>query len=662
MKLTIKQVALSLMLFLISSMYMFFAHYYFTQRDITAEVLISRIKSDLSELSYIISKQVKKEPIETVKPLLDRKSANTDYLNAIAIFKGQQVVMSTDHRYITYPNANELYTAPNVDNFTLLHSKQALKTDVHYFEGKIKKYYTLIFYIDKAFIKQNFVEAKRDFILFFILIPIIFIAIVWLVLGRLIVKPLEALRQYAYYNSKLPAPFKVKEIEYIRASMVQTFNRLAQEKEELYKLSRTDSLSGLANRSYLNERVAQIIDLSNREKKEFALLFLDLDHFKSINDSLGHDIGDQLLKSIAHEIKRIVRLNDVVARVGGDEFVIVLTHYKGELELYEIIERIQTQLMKPWVIKTYPIHVTSSIGVTVFPKDGNDIISLLKNADIAMYEAKARGRRGYHFFTEALNVKTQEYIEITNSMREALKNGNFKLYYQPLNDVKTGEIYGAEALIRWTNSANEYISPNLFIPIAEQNGFIIELGKWVLETAIKQLKTWQNNDVALKISINVAALQVQQQDFVSHLKFLITTNEVQASNISLEITENVFLNDSEVLHKTFSEIKALGVQISLDDFGTGYSSLSYLKTFPIDILKIDKAFLDDYDTEAGAIFIETIVNMANTLKLRVVAEGVETLPQLTYLQSLNCHCYQGYYCSQPVEINRFNKLYSESLL
>ena len=329
------------------------------------------------------------------------------------------------------------------------------------------------------------------------------------------------------------------------------------------------------------------------------------------------------------------------------------------MELYEIIERIQTQLMKPWLINTFPIQITSSIGITVYPKDGDDLLSLMKHADIAMYEAKARGRKGYHFFTEELNAKTQQYIELTNAMREALNIGQYELYYQPQNDVKTGKIIGAEALIRWKNADNKFIPPDIFIPIAEHNGFIIELGKWVLETAIKQLKLWQDKNLDLKISINVAAEQIQQQDFVAHLKRLLATYKVQASNVFLEITEYVFLNDNEVVHKTFSAIKELGVQISLDDFGTGYSSLSYLKTFPIDILKIDKAFLDDYDTEEGSVFIETIVNMAQTLKLSVVAEGVETVGQVNYLQSLNCNFYQGYVCSPPVEIKAFERLFGE---
>lgn len=656
MKFTVKQVTFSLIFFLVAIMFTVFAHYYFTQRDITAEVIVGRINNDLSELSYVLSKQIKQSPITSARPLLDRKAANNKYLSAIAIFNGDQMVMTTDPNHTKISNVGELVANSDTSYYTLLHEKTALTENIYYYQGKSKKYYTLVFYLDKAYITHHFIQVKRDYIVLFLLIPLVAIVIIWLVIGRLIAVPLEILRQYAYYNSTIPKPFRVKEIEYIRASMVQTFKRLEQERQELYNQSRTDSLSGLANRNHLQERVEQIIDISKRDNREFALLFLDLDHFKSVNDSLGHDIGDELLINVAHLIKDILRINDVVARIGGDEFVIVLTHYNDVLELSEIIERIQQKLMEPWLINTNPIQVSSSIGITLYPKDGEDLLSLMKNADIAMYEAKARGRKGYHFFTEELNAKTQEYIELTNTMREALNNDQYQLYYQPQNDVKTGKIIGAEALIRWKRADNKFIPPDVFIPIAEHNGFIVELGKWVLETAIKQLKKWQSNNIEIKLSINVAAEQIKQENFVSDLKFLLDTHEVNAENVFLEITEYMFLNDSDAVHETFNAIKALGVQISLDDFGTGYSSLSYLKSFPIDTLKIDKAFLDDYNTEEGSVFIETIINMAQTLKLSVVAEGVETSTQVDYLRALNCKYYQGYVCSPPVEINAFESL------
>jgi len=659
MTFTIKQFTFSSLLFLILAMYTLFANYFFSQRDLTASVITTSIQNDISELAYVISKQIKKEPVFTVRALLDRKAANSDYINAIAIFDDNKLLVTTDPRFSQSPNVSEAYVSSRENAYSYLKNTKIIEEDIRYYVGHKLKTYRLLLLIDQDFIQKSFEKKKKKFIILFAIFPIFMVFLFWFSLRRFIISPMESLRQYAYYQSKVPSKLRIKELEYVRASMVQTFTRLEQERTELYKLARTDSLSGLANRNHLQERVEQIIAESKRSHKEFALLFLDLDHFKSVNDSLGHDVGDELLKKVAKSIENILRTNDIVARVGGDEFVIVLTRYKDEIELIDIINRIQVQLMKPWQVKTYPIHITSSIGITLYPKDGTDLLTLMKNADIAMYEAKEKGRRGYHFFTEELNNKTQEYIELTNEMHHALKNNEYELYYQPQNSVQTGEIIGAEALIRWSHPEQGMIAPFTFIPIAEHNGFILELGKWILENSIKQKKEWEDKGMDLKLSINVAAKQIQQDDFVTHLKLILETYQVNTSKVFLEITEYSFLHDSASVYNTFKEIKALGVQISLDDFGTGYSSLSYLKTFPIDVLKIDKAFLDDYDTSDGAVFIETIINMANTLRIEVVAEGVETYDQVEYLKSLRCQYYQGYVCSRPVTVDVFEMLYKE---
>ncbi len=660
MKLSIKQYVLAILLVSLTGLYSAFINYYFTQRTLTAQVITDSIQNDLSELAYLLSKHVRKEPINTARSLIDRKAANNPYLHAIAIFDDDKLLLTTNHDSTHIITPSNLYRHNNNDIYAALDSEVAFEGNIRYYQGKNRKNYTLVFYINHTYIANTFADSRNQYILLFAFIPIIILVFIWLLLNRLVTKPLELLRQYAYYQSIIPEPFKIKEIEYIRASMVQTFSRLEQEKKDLYNLSITDPLSGLANRYYLQERLRQIISESQRNSKEFALLFLDLDHFKIVNDSLGHDIGDELLKSIAVTIQDILRINDVVARIGGDEFVIVLTHYKDNMELVEIIERIQQKLCKPWCIKTYPIQITSSIGITIYPKDGKELLTLMKNADIAMYEAKNRGRQGYHFFTEALNIKTQEYIELTNAMRIALKNNEYQLYYQPQNDTSTGEIIGAEALIRWHHPEKGMIAPYRFIPIAESNGFIVELGRWILEAAIKQKSHWENQNIHIKLSINVAAKQIQEAGFVENLEKLLKQYKVRTTEITLEITEYIFLHNSELVFETFTKIKALGVQISLDDFGTGYSSLSYLKTFPIDILKIDKAFLDDYNSENGAVFIETIITMAHTLKLCVVAEGVETQGQLDYIRKLHCDTYQGYLCSKPIAIKEFNALLTQS--
>lgn len=659
MRLGLKPFSVGMFILLISVMYTLFAIRYFQQREAAATIIQENIRNDLSELAYVLSRHVKKEPVYTSRSLLDRKAANNNFISAIAVFDDQELLITTSPKYTKLLEYGQVNTDMKNDVYNNLIRHKGIEESIYYYQGKQLKSYNLTFYVDQEYIKNYFERSKNTFVTLFVFIPLGILILFALIAQRVLTHPLERLRQYAYYQSTVPKPFFLKELEYIRASMVQTFKRLEQEKTDLYNLSRTDSLSGLANRNLLQERVEQIIELSQRNGKEFALLFLDLDHFKSVNDSLGHDVGDELLRNIARVIKDILRLNDVVARIGGDEFVIVLTSYSNEVELIEIIDRIQARLAKPWEIQTFPIQITSSIGITIYPKDGENLLTLMKNADIAMYKAKEDGRSGYSFFTQELNEKTQEYISLTNSMREALNNNEYILYYQPQNDLQTNTIIGAEALIRWNAPHKGMISPAVFIPIAEQNGFIVELGEWVLRTAIKQKKEWEEKGSDIKLSINIAAKQIQHPKFVNLLEELLHTYRGNASNIVLEITEYVFLDSNTSLHEIFTAIKKLGVQISLDDFGTGYSSLSYLKTFPIDILKIDKSFIDDYQSEDGAVFIETIVKMAQTLKLHVIAEGVETHEQITYLKALHCDAYQGYYCSKPVEPQVFETLCKE---
>ncbi len=656
MKLSVKQFILSALVLLMLILYGLFASYFLHQRELTANVIMNTLRNDLSELSYVLSKHIKKSPISSAQALLDRKAANNSYIKAIAVFDGAQQLVTTDHSLKDIQTTHKSYVSSGESIYNHLMRTSVLEEKIRYYKGNSLHTYRLLFYLEKEYIQQDFAQKKYRFILLFVLIPIILIVILWFSIRKFIIFPLEELRHYAYEQFMVPSKMPIQELEYIRTTMLQTFERLEEERRDLYRLSRIDSLSGLANRTYLAEKVEHIISKFEGSPKEFALLFLDLDHFKSINDSLGHDVGDELLKNIAHAIHNILNNHDVIARIGGDEFVIVLTDYKDELELIEIINRIQKQLTQPWEIQNFPIHITSSIGITTYPKDGKDLVTLMKNADIAMYEAKEKGRRGYHFFTKELNQKTQEYIELTNNMRDALDNKEYELYYQPQNRVSDSKIIGAEALIRWHHPEKGMISPFVFIPIAEQNGFIIELGMWILEQALIQKLTWEEEGIHIKLCINVAAKQLQQANFIEELQNLLKHYPVTAEELFFEITEYVFLDDAHSVYETFQAIRKLGIGISLDDFGTGYSSLSYLKTFPIDLLKIDKSFLDDYDSEDGAIFIRTIINMARTLKIQVICEGVELQEQIDFLNTLQCEYYQGYVCSKPLPIEQFKHL------
>ncbi|MGE3299035.1 MAG: putative bifunctional diguanylate cyclase/phosphodiesterase, partial [Arcobacter sp.] len=386
-------------------------------------------------------------------------------------------------------------------------------------------------------------------------------------------------------------------------------------------------------------------------------LFLDIDHFKTVNDSLGHNIGDELLQNIASIIKKTLRPNDFVARIGGDEFAIIIQDYKSYLELSQIIKRIQKQLGHQWIIQTHPINIACSIGVAFYPKDGNDIFSLMKNADIAMYQAKKLGRNQYHFFTEELNQIVQNTINLDKDMRQALIDNEYCLFYQPKVDLSSSKIVGVEALIRWISPTKGFIAPNVFIPLAEENGFIKELGNWIVEEALNQHLKWKEMGIDINISINISAKQLLDKSFVPKFINTLENKNINPSKIDLEITEYMFMEESKETKNNLNKLHDFGVTISLDDFGTGYSSLSYLKKFPIDYLKVDKAFLDDFNSVDGSIFLETIVKMGQMLKMKVIAEGVETQEQIDYLKSISCDQYQGYYFSKPLSSKDFEKFY-----
>lgn len=627
-----------------------------------AAIVLSSVQNDISKTSYTLSRYVKKsQNILRSRALLDRVAANNSFINAIVIMDNSNVLLSTDPKYQHFklPQSNYVEDLKPYDQ--LMHTN-VLDGTIRFYtgDGKLQTLH-LFFILDKDELDIYFSENRGDFILYFGFFPLLLILGVYVLFKKHVVNPLERLRQFAYYQSEIPKKFKLKELESIRYSMVQTFARLDAEKKELYRMARTDSLSGLANRDSLNEYLHRLIADSARNNKEFALLFLDLDHFKTVNDSLGHNVGDELLQNIASIIQDVLRATDFVARVGGDEFVVVVNQYSSLVELTQIIQRIQEQLSRQWVIQTHPMYIDSSVGIAIYPKDGTDMISLMKHADIAMYDAKKNGRAQYRFFTTELNKSVQDTISLDKEMREALKNGHYELYYQPKIDIHSQKIIGAEALIRWIDPLQGMIPPDIFIPLAEENGFILELGEWVLRENIRQYKAWQNEGIDIKLSVNISTRQLLEASFGKKVLSLIKENEMDPAKLDIEITEYIFMDQKNTKCDVLDILHDQGVSISLDDFGTGYSSLSYLKKFPIDCLKIDKSFIDDYHTQDGAIFIETIVKMGQTLNMEVIAEGVESVEQVEYLKSIGCHQYQGYYYSKPLNTDDFKKLFKASL-
>lgn len=581
--------------------------------------------------------------------------ANSNFINTILVFDGDELLLTTD------PKVKKIEKDIILDDLKTFNEKlkniSNLKEEIILYEQNRQKKLALVYVLDKDYIKSYFIKNRDEFFVYFGILPIIGFLSLFFIFRKYITIPLEKLRKLAHYNTNIPKAFKIKELESIRYSMVDSFTKLEKEKKDLFLMARTDSLSGLANRNYLNEFLEILIPTAKRKNSEFAFLFLDLDNFKTINDSLGHHIGDELLINVSDVLKKVLRPNDFIARVGGDEFVLIIQDFKSNLELTNIIKRVQEQLSKPWLIQTNPISTTCSVGIAIFPKDGQDIISLMKNADIAMYEAKKHGRNTYHFFTEELNDAVLRIINLDKEMRNALKNNNYKLFYQPKVCIETSKIIGAEALIRWIHPKKGFIAPSEFIPLAEENDFILKLGDWIINEALNQHLDWKSKGIDIAISINISAKQFLKKDFAENLIKKIEEKSIIPNKIILEITEYILIDNSNKVYSSLKKLHDFGIKISLDDFGTGYSSLSYLRKYPIDYLKIDKSFVDETYSKNGKIFIETIVKMGQMLNMKIVAEGVENSNQVEYLKSISCDLYQGYYFSKPLSAKDFEDFY-----
>jgi diguanylate cyclase (GGDEF)-like protein/PAS domain S-box-containing protein len=419
-----------------------------------------------------------------------------------------------------------------------------------------------------------------------------------------------------------------------------------------------DVLTDLPNRVLLNDRVDQAIRLASRHNNKVALLFLDLDGFKHINDSLGHPVGDDLLKSIAVRLLECVRGSDTVSRQGGDEFVVLLSDVQHMNDIPLLATRMLRAVAETHLINRRDLHVTTSIGVSVYPDDGLDAVTLIKNADTAMYQAKESGRECYRFFTPAMNVRAVGRQSIEEDLRRALQRREFAVHYQPKVELRTGTITGAEALLRWTHLTRGTVSPAEFIPIAEDCGLILPIGAWVLREACEQAQAWADAGLpAMTMAVNVSALEFRNESFVENLLVILDETGLDPRSLELELTEGVLMKHAEAAATVLQTLRKRGIQVAIDDFGTGYSSLSYLRRFPVDELKIDQSFIRRVTTHTGdASIVTAILAMARSLKLRVVAEGVETLDELTFLNAHQCDEGQGYYFSRPVPAEKFVKL------
>jgi diguanylate cyclase (GGDEF)-like protein len=482
---------------------------------------------------------------------------------------------------------------------------------------------------------------------------------------------------HRYILNKSEIVFDEQAQPHLMLGIVQDISQLKKAEKEIRFLAFYDGLTGLANRMLFMDRLDQAIVGAKRNKKHFALLFLDLDNFKRINDTLGHHIGDRLLKKVAESITNSIRRSDsatrlgkegepdsLIARLGGDEFTILVTDLKDPEYAALIAERLLKVIPVVYGFDGNDVSITTSIGISVFPEDGNKADTLLKNADTAMYHAKKEGKNTYQFFMDSMNKAALERFSMDRDIKKALQNNEFVLYYQPQLNLSDRKIVGAEALIRWHHPIRGMISPDKFIPIAEESGIIIEINRWVFLTACQQAEQWIKQGLCpITIAINLSGYKLASQKIIETIETVLQQTKFDAQNIEIEITENVLMQDTKATVSTLSKIKDLQLNIALDDFGTGYSSLSYLTSFPVDTIKIDRSFVMDCTSKSSnLVIIKAIIAMGHSLGKKIIAEGIETEEQYHLMKDFGCDECQGYYFSRPVPQDEFVKLLTQGSL
>lgn len=439
---------------------------------------------------------------------------------------------------------------------------------------------------------------------------------------------------------------------------IAIFNDITEHKNsraQIEFLAHHDNLTGLPNRVLLNDRLEMAINAARRQAEKVGVLFIDLDRFKNVNDSLGHAVGDQLLKETANRLTSIVRTGDTVSRLGGDEFVVLFSKIKDETIIADLTIKLREVLQQPYELGEISLHITPSIGIAIYPEDGDSVNSLIKNADAAMYLAKEKGRNNYQFYTPLLNARTLDRLKLESDFRLALNQGGFEVHYQPQVISKDKKLWGAEALVRWRHPERGLISPAEFIPLAEETGLIIPLGDWVFAQAARQVTQWRKQGMPnLVVAVNISVVQFRQDDFIQRIEKILKEEGAESSSIELELTESILMHDMESSIQTVNYLRELGFRIAIDDFGTGFSSLNYLRRLPVNVLKIDQSFVREMLVEPASLaIVNSIISLANSLGKETIAEGVETQAELDVLTERGCDLMQGYFFSKPLPAPQF---------
>ncbi|WP_044842597.1 EAL domain-containing protein [Thalassomonas viridans] len=472
----------------------------------------------------------------------------------------------------------------------------------------------------------------------------------------------EVLGTFAIYHKEKSAPTS-RDFYLIEqsAALASISIERARANKLIWRQANFDSLTGLTNRNLMRELLKTALKNARRNRHRLAVICLDLDHFKAVNDSLGHDIGDKLLIACGERIQGCIRESDTLARLGGDEFLILLPNIAHEAAIEQLAGKILSSLSQPFRLQQELVYVSASLGIALFPDDAADLEQLLKNADQAMYSAKSGGRGCFHYFTSGMQASIQNRIALINDLRKAISNRELTLVYQPIVEIASGKIHKAEALLRWHHPRRGIIAPADFIPLAEESGLIIEIGNWVFEQASLQAAKWRSRYAGnFQISINTSPLQYRNNtDSPADWLAWLAEHKIDAAALTLEITENLLMNDYDKVNKRLAQLRRAGMEISIDDFGTGYSSLSYLKKFHIDYLKIDKSFVQKMSKGSDDLIIcEAMVVMAGKLGIKVIAEGIETGEQMQLLAAMDCQYGQGYWLAKPLSVGQFEALLS----
>jgi diguanylate cyclase (GGDEF)-like protein/PAS domain S-box-containing protein len=463
-----------------------------------------------------------------------------------------------------------------------------------------------------------------------------------------------------FYNSLSPIMEEGEVVEVVGSSIDITGRLKAEEKNKY--LSNYDLLTDLPNRFRFTEHVNVYLKEVKYSRSMMAVILIDIDRFKNINDSLGHSLGDQLLQGVAERLKRCLSIEELVARMSGDEFILLLPQVANQNQVIKKVHKIIKLFKQPLMIDDHEIFITISLGISLFPEDGSDLENLVKNAETAMYRAKEQGGNSYQLYSPAMNARAFEKLALENSLRKSLKREEFLLHYQPRINLETGQFISMEALIRWNHPDLGLVSPAEFIPLAEITGLIIPIGEWVLRTACAQNKAWQDAGFPpMRVAVNISAKQFHLDNLVKTISGVLKETGLKPEFLELEITENSIMQDTELTVSLLHELKAMGVKLSIDDFGTGYSSLGYLKNFPIDTLKIDRSFVRDITTNPDdAAIATTIITLGHSLNFKVIAEGVETVEQFSFLKEQLCDQIQGFYFCRPLPVEEFEKVIIET--